>query len=397
MMLHEPVAAPGTGIAFDFSPDELQRSTTCRSIAVIGNSAFSLSNFRGPLIAEMARRGTKVFAFAPDFDAASEALIRSFGAEPVGFALDRTGMHPLRDLADGFGLYRLLRQHRPEATLCYFIKPVIYGSLAARCAGVCRRFALVPGLGYAFIGRSARQQVAGALAFFLYRLAFRVCRNVFFYNDDDARHFAGAIRPDKVVRLNGTGVDLEHFEFAPPPTGPATFLFIGRLLREKGLIEFVDAARHVRRRHREARFIIVGGPDSNPSCVGPGMLDAWRREGVVELIGQVGNVRPWIAASSVFVLPSYREGVSRSTQEAMAMGRPVITTDAPGCRETVTQGVNGFLVPSRDPQALAAAMLHFVANPSLIAPMGAASRRIAEERFDVRRINDEILRVMGAP
>lgn len=390
-MLHEPISA-GTEVAFDL-PILAMPSSRLKSIAVIGNSAFSLTNFRGPLIAEFVRNGAKVFALAPDHDTSSETRIRSLGAIPVGYSLDRTGMKPVRDLSDAFKLFRLLRRLRPDATLSYFIKPVIYGTLAARLAGVRRRYALVPGLGYAFISRGIVQRLVGGIARFLYRLAFAAAHRVIFYNDDDARHFAGAIHPDKIVRLNGTGVDLARFTPAPLPAGTPTFLFIGRLLREKGVSEFVEAARTVRHNHPDCRFVMVGGLDCNPGSIDQAQLDAWRSEGAVDIVGHVDDVRPWIASSSVFVLPSYREGVPRSTQEAMAMGRPVLTTDTPGCRETVAG--NGFLVPPRDPDALAAAMLRFINNPGLIASMGRASRRLAEERFDVRRINAEILRLVS--
>ena len=232
----------------------------------------------------------------------------------------------------------------------------------------------------------------------LYRAAFRICDRVFFQNDEDAAHFiaSGSLSPEKVVRVNGTGVDLARYALVPPVRKPVTFLLMARLLREKGICEYAAAARQVRARHPEARFVLLGGLDPNPGGLARDEVEVWVREGVLEWPGAVDDVRPWIAQASVYVLPSYyREGVPRSTQEAMAMGRPVITTDNVGCRETVVDGVNGFLVPVRDVDALVAAMEHFIAEPALIESMGRESRRLAEERFDIHRINAVMLEAMG--
>jgi glycosyltransferase involved in cell wall biosynthesis len=173
-------------------------------------------------------------------------------------------------------------------------------------------------------------------------------------------------------------------------------LFAGRLLREKGVLEFVEAARRIKAKYPETRFIVLGGLDTNPGAIPRKKVEGWVKEGLIEWPGHVADVRPYLAQASVFVLPSYyREGVPRSIQEAMAMARPIITTDAPGCRETVIQGVNGFLVPVRDVDALVSAMERFINEPELIERMGKESRRIAEERFDVHKINRVLLEAMG--
>jgi len=191
-------------------------------------------------------------------------------------------------------------------------------------------------------------------------------------------------------------VDLDHYHLAPPVAAPVTFVLIARLLREKGIGEFVAAARLVRAAHPHTRMLLVGGMDENPGGLSRQQVQAWVDEGVIEWAGQVADVRSWIRQASVCVLPSYyREGVPRSLQEAMAMGRALITTDWVGCRDTVVSGYNGFLVPVRDGAALAAAMRCFIEQPGLIEKMGAASRRLAEQRFDVRRVNGLILQAMG--
>ncbi|MEA3015147.1 MAG: hypothetical protein QOD42_3692 [Sphingomonadales bacterium] len=371
------------------------------SIAIITSIAFSLANFRGPLIEALVAAGLRVYALAPDHDEGTRAAVRALGAEPVDISLERTGMRPLRDARDAFRLAGTLRRLNPDATFAYFIKPVIYGSLAAKRAGVRRRYALVAGLGYVFTPGGGREtpkrRLLRAAVSRLYRRALRVCDLVYFQNEDDVAQFVGAglVAPERVRRLAGTGVDLERLQAAPPVTSPPTFLLMARLLREKGIAEYVAAARIVRASHPEARFLLLGGFDPNPGGFTRAEVEGWAAEGAVEWAGHVDDVRPWIAQSSVYVLPSYREGKPRSTQEAMAMGRPIVTTDAPGCRDTVEEGVNGFLVPVRDVPRLAEAMLRFIGEPGLIAKMGAESRRLAEERFDVRRINATILADLG--
>jgi glycosyltransferase involved in cell wall biosynthesis len=372
-----------------------------RSVAMISSIALALGNFRGPLIADMVARGLRVYALAPDHDEGTRAAVRRFGGIPVDMAMDRTGMHPLRDLVNMIRLAGTLRRLRPDMSFGFFIKPVIFGTLAARLAGVKRRFAMVAGLGYVFTPDgspdSGKRKLLRTLVASLYRFAFRRCDRVFFQNADDVAEFTGRglIEPERVVCLNGTGVDLQRLQPTPPPTSPPTFLLMARMLREKGIVEFVEAARIVRARHPAARFVLLGGTDPNPGGLSRDQLEAWAAAGDVVWQDHVDDVLPWIADSSVFVLPSWREGKPRSTQEAMAVGRPIVTTDAPGCRDTVEEGVNGYKVPVRDAGRLADAMMRFVDDPALIARMGAESRRLAEQLFDVRVINRVMLSAMG--
>lgn len=371
-----------------------------RRLAIISNQAFSLVNFRGYLIRELVAAGIEVHALAPDYDDRFRAAVRALGAVPMDFSLVRTGMNPLRDGLDLLRLTNLLRRIRPDATLGYFIKPVIYGTIAAWLAGVPRRYALIEGLGYVFTESGAKESwrrvVLCWIVSALYRAALKRAERVFFLNDDDISEFVekGIVDQDKTVKLGGIGVDLDEWRPLPPSMQPLTFLLAARLLREKGIVEYAEAARRVKRRYPNIRFVLLGGLDPNPGGLTQSEVEEWVREGLLEWPGHV-DVKPWLAQTSVYVLPSYREGVPRSTQEAMAMGRPVITTDAPGCRETVEHGRNGFLVPVRDPRALAEAMLRFIEQPELIESMGRESRRMAEERFDVYKVNAVMLQAMG--
>ncbi|MBC7218482.1 MAG: glycosyltransferase family 4 protein [Candidatus Caldatribacterium sp.] len=371
-------------------------------IVLLAHYAPSLVNFRGPLIQALVERGHEVFALAPDFDVKIEEKVRALGAVPLPYSLSRTGLNPLRDGLDFLRLCRMLRRLKPDLVFAYTIKPVIYGTLASWLVGVPWRFAMIEGLGYTFTASGEKEtwkkRILKRLVRFLYALALPRATKVFFLNRDDLAEFASLriIDPGRAFLLGPIGVDLEHFAFVPPVKDPVTFIFIARLLREKGILEFVEAARKIKVKYPETRFVVLGGLDTNPGAIPQAQVESWVKEGIIEWPGHVEDVRPWIAQASVFVLPSYyREGVPRTIQEAMAMGRTVITTDVPGCRDTIIDGCNGFLVPPRDVEALARAMEHFILEPELIERMGRESRRIAEERFDVHKINAVILREMG--
>ncbi|MFZ2267593.1 MAG: glycosyltransferase family 4 protein [Azonexus sp.] len=371
-----------------------------KTLAIISSQAFSLINFRAPLIRELVAKRVRVFALAPDFDEQRRREIIALGAEPIDFSLTRTGMNPWRDILDTLRLSILLHRLRPDATLCYFIKPVIFGTLAAWMARVPRRVAMIEGLGYVFTesadGAPMRRRLLRRAVSGLYRLALSRAAQVVFLNGDDRAEFCrlGLVNMDNSVILGAIGVDLAEWPMAPPVVAPLCFLLVARLLREKGIGEFAAAARLVKARYPLVRFVLLGGLDSNPGAVSRAEVEQWVGEGLLEWPGHV-DVQPWLRQASVFVLPSYREGVPRSTQEAMALGRPVITTDAPGCRETVVDGENGFLVPVRDVPALAGAMLKFVEQPALVESMGRCSRRMAEVRFDVHRVNRRLLDIIG--
>lgn len=382
------------------SVDAAAPSVAGKTIVLFSSNSSSLLLFRGEFMRKLVGRGMRVIALAPDFDPLGREGIRALGAEPFDVTLDRTGLSPLHDLRDLVRLTRLLRRLAPDAVIGYFIKPVIYGSLAAKLAGVPRRFALIAGLGYVFTPTGQRDSwTRKALRFGvsnLYRLALSLCDRVFFLNPDDRDHFldAGLVGSDKVVLLPSEGIDLERFSPVPPIISPIRFLVIARLLREKGLVEFAEAARIVRERHPNVEFHLVGGLDPKPGSLSQELVESWVREGVLDWKGELADVRPAIAMSSVYVLPSYREGKPISTQEAMAMARPIITTDVPGCRDTVEDGVNGFLVPVRDSRALAEAMIRFIDEPNLIPAMGAESRGLAERKFDVATVNRTIADAM---
>lgn len=368
-------------------------------VLVIGGYPRSLMNFRGKLLETLRARGHEVMACAGGEDVATRAYLDRQHIGYFSLPLQRAGMNPLSDFLLLFRLFRLMRRLKPEVVLAYTVKPVIYGMLAARLAGVSRRYALITGLGYAFAEDSTfHQRLAGRLVRGLYRLALAGSPAVIFQNEDDREFFyAQRVLPRTAhtVRVMGSGVDLAHFTPAAFAPEPITFLLMARLIVEKGVRDFTEAAQQLKRRYPQARFALLGRLDANPHSITRAELDSWLATGAIEHWGETPDVRDYIARAHVFVLPTYyREGVPRSIQEAMALGRPIITTDTPGCRDTVEHGVNGFRVPARNPEALAAAMESFIKDPALAARMGGESRRLVTERFDVNRVNAAMLKAM---
>lgn len=370
-------------------------------IAIHAGFARSLIDFRGELVQALCDAGADVHAIAPglDSDDSTRKKLAEKGVTAHDLNVERTGLNPIRDITSIYKLYRCFRKVKPDILLSYTIKPVIYGLLAAWMAGVPNRYALITGLGYAFTGEArGKRWVIQRLARLLYKTALRHATVVFFQNpDDEALFFKLGIlgRSARTMVVNGSGIDINRYPLTDLPAGAPKFLLIARLLGDKGVREYVAAAARIRERYPDVCVRLVGGIDSNPDAISQAELDSWIDAGHIEYLGKLKDVRPAIADSSVYVLPSYREGTPRTVLEAMAMGRAIITTDAPGCRETVKPNTNGFLVPVKSVDALASAMEQFIREPLLVAKFGVVSRRIAEEKYDVRKVNEMMLRAMN--
>lgn len=367
-------------------------------VIVFGSFADSLINFRGHLLRTLVEKGHAVTACAPDASADIQAELAGMGVKYHDVILNRSGLNPLSDIRTFLMLIIMFREMKPDVLLSYTIKPVIYGSIAARLAGVPAIYSMITGLGYAFASGNGKKKWVTYLARFLYRLALKNNKRVFFQNQDDRDFFVRAKMlafVEQSALINGSGVDLQHFGYAPLTESVPSFLLIARLIRDKGIVEYVEAARLVKYLYPAAQFCLLGPLDSNPNAIPSSQINEWNNEGAITYMGVASDVRPAIAACSVYVLPSYAEGTPRTVLEAMAMGRAVITTDAPGCRETVVNGVNGFLVPVHDALALAKAMISFIENSDMIERMGKEGRRLAKHKFDVHKVNKVILGVMG--
>ena len=366
-------------------------------VLVLGVEPQSLLNFRKDLIVELKVRGCRVTVAALNPSEAQRLALESLGAEVSSVSFSRTGMNPFRDMVSLASLVGLFRKTRPEVVIAYTAKPVIYGALAAWMAGVPRFAAMITGLGYSFVaGEGFRRGVARGVATQLYRIALKRCSAVIFQNPDDRvtftelRLLTGA---GTVGVVNGSGVDLQHFRVCPLPPKPV-FLLVARLLADKGIREYAEATSKLRKLMPDVRTLLVGGLDPSSNSVKQNELDGWVAGGL-EFLGHLNDVRPALAQASVVVLPSYREGTPRSVLEGMAMGRAIITTDAPGCRETVRSGLNGILVPPRDTEALFDAMMALAGNNRMVKNMGRASRQIAEEKYEGKSVARDTMRLAG--
>jgi glycosyltransferase involved in cell wall biosynthesis len=350
-----------------------------RTVVLSANSDWNIANFRPGLIRGLRDAGYEVVVIAPQ-DPEVEARMRALNLDRVPIRIDRSGVNPWSDLKLLAKYRRLLKHLRPAAYLGYTIKPNIYGSMAAASLGI-PALPNVSGLGTAFIRNGLLQHIVTRL----YRFGFRHAQVVFFQNAEDRDLFVSRliVRPRQARVLPGSGVDLDRFAPAPLTDGPASFLLIGRLLRDKGVAEFVEAARSLRELLPDAKFQLLGPIDEgNRTSIRRAELDQWVREGSIEYLGTTDDVRPFIAAATAVVLPSYREGLPRSLLEAGAMGRPLIATDAPGCRDVVEDGVTGYLCEVRDTASLGAAMRQMAQLPhEERVAMGDAARRKVQDRF----------------
>mgnify|MGYP000859446535 CR=1 FL=1 len=434
-------------------------------VLLIGGESRSLINFRGTLIREIIGRGHEVFACAGNFDNNVAKTLNSWGAKYIPIKLQRAGMNPGRDIFACMQLLRVIHIYHPDTVLAYTIKPVIWGGVAARIMNVKNVYSMITGLGYAFRKESSsdwvfqsrgscdnstsnllegelksrisilpkfpKQRLARSMACGLYRISLKFSKKVFFQNSDDLDDFIrlGLVEKEKGVVVNGSGVDLSFFSFkreyacsdkkvynASGITGNQkgkflSFLLIARLIKDKGIFEFAEAAKKIKEEFPKTEFHLIGDYDSNPTSLRPKDIKILEESQTIVYHGMQSDVRPYLKNSDIYVLPSYREGTPRTVLEAMAIGLPVITTDVPGCRETVTlserglkqksmkqsvmEGENGLLVRPGDANAVASAMRYFIDRPDVIRKMGMRSRAIAERKYDVHKVNKIIMDEMG--
>jgi len=303
----------------------------------------------------------------------------------------------MQDLQTMSSLRRACAEIKPDMVLAYTVKPVIWGGIAAHGVDGLKFFAMIEGLGYSFQANSWKKKVLNRIVEFLYKISLSRAEKVIFLNRDNEKEFLNRniIHYSKGVVIDGIGVNLEKFYPSRFFSYDPVFLSIGRLLGEKGFREFALAAKLVKQKYPQAKFQILGGEDPSSDSISIKEIKTWENQAWVEYLGETTDVRPFLEACSVYVLASYHEGMPRTVMEAMAMGRPVITTDAVGCRDTVQKGRNGFIVPVKDALSLAERMIWFIEHRNQVEKMGQESRRIAEERFDVRIINQQIMEIMG--
>lgn len=366
-------------------------------VCVITAATNTIPRFRIDMIDEFVRRGCEVVVFGNEPHERWDNFFGEHGVSYRTYSVSRNGMNPAVDLATKDALKKLLAEEKPDKVWTYQAKPNIYGCMAAHELGIEDIYVMMGGLGSVFRAQDAKSRIVRSIVSAEYRHAMRYAKIVFFQNMEDVEVFEGLriLNRDKVVLTRGSGVNISAYpQAAFPPE--MRFLFVGRLVRGKGVLDYLGAARIVKKSHPEVGFDLVGPFDSNPTAVKPEDIQPYIEDGTVSFHGEQKNVRPFQEASSAFVLPSYYgEGTPKSALEAMSTGRPLIVADAVGCREVVKEGVNGFLVPPKDPEAIAAAMTRLVEEPALKERMGSESRNMAEDVFDVRKVNDVICSAMG--
>ncbi|EGR4154654.1 glycosyltransferase family 1 protein [Vibrio cholerae] len=350
-------------------------------LVMVANTAWSVFNFRHSLIKELLSSGVELYVIAPE-DKFS-AKLAELGCQVLDLPMQAKGVNPIADLGLMLRLLRHYREIKPDFIIHYTIKPNIYGSLAAKLAGI-PSLAITTGLGYTFVNQNVVSQVARQL----YKFAFRYPKEVWFLNEDDRSAFLEhqLIAPNKAVLLHGEGVNLNHFvpTDKPQPDEHVRFLLIARMLRDKGVCEFVEAARQIRKQHPNAIFQLLGDCGvPNPSVIGREEIAQWEKDGIVEYLGTTDDVRPIIAQADCLVLPSYREGIPRTMIESAAMAKPLIVSDAPGCRDVVLDGQTGYLCEVKNAQSLAQRCEQFLTlSDSEKQVMGNAGRSFMEAKFD---------------
>ena len=372
-------------------------------IIIIGTVASSFLGFRADLIKILIQKNHIVYAFTSEYTNSELEKIKLLGAIPVTYEQKRGGLNPLVDVISTYLLTNKIKAIAPDLVFSYFSKPVIFGTLAARWAKVPKVIGMLEGLGYTFTkqpkGLIKRTQLIKQIQIALYRISLPRLDTLIFLNPDDPNDLLEeySIKVRKVEILGGIGLNLDDYSYSNNYPKNPVFIFIARLLAEKGIHDYIAAAKIVKNIYPQARFVVLGAIDK----VALGALTEVElrqviKASIIEYPGHVNNVSDWITKSSVFVLPSYyREGVPRSTQEAMAIGRPIITTDVPGCRETVIDGVNGFLVEKWNPKALAEKMIYFIEHPERIKEMGDESYKLAQEKFDADKVNKRLINMLG--
>lgn len=370
---------------------------------IISNDIFTVLNFRFDFIKKIQTMNNEVYILAPNIE--EEAQVCET-LEKNGFIIrkifmDRAGTNPISDIRTIQSIYHALKEINPDIVFSYTIKPVIYGTIAASILGVSNIYALICGLGNMFQDiKKDKFNFVNYIVNKLYKVALCRCNKVFFQNHDDLDLLYSLKILDnknKGVVVNGSGINLNKFTIdALKCDGQgnikASFIMVARLLRYKGVYEYVEAARILKRKYPNAEFHLVGDRDENPASISSVDLKAWTESEFIKCWGRLQDVRPALQQANIFVLPSYyREGIPRSILEAMSMGKAIITTDNVGCRETVEEGKNGYLVQPKDVNSLVLALEKLILQPKLIKEMAKYSRILAEQKFDVTKINQSMI------
>ena len=365
-----------------------------KKIIIVAPVSKSLINFRGDLIKDMKNKGHNVITASPALSEKHTDIFQQLKIDNMPINFQRNRLNPFYDLVTLIKLFKIFWEQSPDIILSYTLKPVIWGGLAARFFKT-NFYALITGTGFVFYGVSIKRKLLRAFVTLLFKLSLRNSKGVIFQNIDDLNLFVskGIVPRSKTHLVNGSGVNIKKFDLTNIPKGIINFLCIARLKGDKGIRQYAAAAKIIKKKFPNTVFNLVGPEETSPDAISSKEVNSW--SDYIDYKGEVSDVRSLIKNSHVYVLPSYHEGLPRSTLEAMSMGRPIITTEAFGCKETVKEGVNGFKVPIANVEALAEKMIWFIENSNQIESMGIESRRMVEEKFDVRKVNTIMLDIMN--
>lgn len=365
-------------------------------IAVLSSHTLSLFWFRMDMMKDFIRAGHTVIALGQESE---EAWSDKFAEHEImyrQFHVNRNGINPFDDFQTLWELKRLMKVEKPDKVFAYQAKSIVYGSMAAKLNGITEIYPLIAGLGSVFRGSGFKNKVLKLIMKTEYKFACKNSKKVIFQNNDDREEFIAhkIIAAEKTAIIHGSGVNIEELYPQELPK-QSVFLFIGRLIKDKGIMEYLEACKWIKKEYPKTRCLLVGSYDGNPSALKANELEPYIKNKIIEYFGEQTDVRPFLAACSTYILPSYHEGTPKSVLEAMAMGRAVITSDAPGCRETIIDGENGYLVPVKDVEILVDKMKYLIEHPEINIRMGKRSREIAEEKYDVRKVNKAIMKIMN--
>ncbi|MDB2582757.1 glycosyltransferase family 4 protein [Gammaproteobacteria bacterium] len=368
-------------------------------ILIIGVEPGSITNFRGRLIESLVKNGFEVLAAGSKTTASQKLKIEDLGCKYIDYSVNRVGFNPIAEIITFLNFIKIFHKEKPDIIMAYSIKPVIWAGIASRFFKKINFFALITGTGYAFGEGSFFRKIIKYFTVSLYKASLSKANNIIFQNDDNKRLFIQlriVKNSRKISVIRGSGVDLNQFTYEPMNKNNIKFdfLMIARLLKDKGVREYIEAIHLVKDKYPNVRFCLVGPEDTSPNAI---KIDKLLKNTPLDFLtyyGWVDDVKPIIRQSSVFVLPSYHEGLPRSVLEAMAIGRPILTTQAPGCKDTVEEGYNGWIVPKKDSVELSKRMVWFIQNEDMIDTMGYNSRQFVESKFDVEFINKEIIKLL---
>lgn len=365
-------------------------------IMVLSSHTGSLFWFRMDMMKTFINEGYSVIAVGQEEEKLWNEKFAVNGIKYRQISVERNGTNPLNDFKTLNSIKSILKEEKPDKIFAYQAKTVIYGSIAAKKFGISEFYPLIAGLGSIFRGTGLKNNILKSIMKIQYRIACKNSKAVIFQNNDDLNCFTESkiVPGEKTYIINGSGVDINHFKFEEMPDSPA-FLFIGRLIKDKGIMEYLEACRLIKKSNPQVKCLLVGPFDSNPSALKETELQHYIDDNIISYYGEQSDVRDFLRDCTVYVLPSYHEGTPKTVLEAMACGRPTITTDAPGCRETVKDGENGFLVPVKNIDEIVDKMQFLINNPIIASDMGKKGRLIAEEKYDVVKVNNMIMKIMN--